>query len=186
MNLKTKRLTLRLIDIHDVSNIHQLHSIAEVDQYNTLGIPDSYEVTNKLVSQWIKLQNEIPQLKYVLCIENFNLQFVGLIGINIGKPGYFNAEIWYKFHPNFWNQGYATEVVEEVLKYCFNVLKLHRVEAGCATENKASIRVLEKCGFIKEALRRKLLPIRGAFYDNYEYAILEEDFDLDLQNSNAD
>ena len=62
------------------------------------------------------------------------------------------------------------------MNFCFSELKLHRVEAGCATANIASIKVLKKCGMIKEAQRRKLLPIRGEWFDNFEYAILEEDF----------
>jgi len=48
--------------------------------------------------------------------------------------------------------------------------------AGCATENTASSKVLEKAGFLREALCRKKLPIRGEWVDNYEYAILEEDY----------
>lgn len=43
--LKTERLTLRPVTIDDTETIHQLHSIEEVDQYNTLGIPENIEVT---------------------------------------------------------------------------------------------------------------------------------------------
>jgi ribosomal-protein-alanine N-acetyltransferase len=52
---------------------------------------------------------------------------------------------------------------------------LHKVEAGVATENIRSINVLEKSGMIQEGLRRKILPIRGAWIDNYHYAIVEDD-----------
>lgn len=45
-----------------------------------------------------------------------------------------------------------------------------------ATENVASIRVLEKIGMQKEGLRRKILPIRGEWKDNFHYAVLEDDF----------
>jgi len=50
---------------------------------------------------------------------------------------------------------------------------LHKVEAGVATENHRSIRVLEKAGMTREGLRRKILPIRGEWKDNYHYAIVE-------------
>jgi [ribosomal protein S5]-alanine N-acetyltransferase len=55
-------------------------------------------------------------------------------------------------------------------------LRLHRIEAGCAVENIPSIKVLEKAGMTREGLKRKKLPIRGEWKDNYFYAILEEDF----------
>jgi RimJ/RimL family protein N-acetyltransferase len=54
-------------------------------------------------------------------------------------------------------------------------MHLHKVEAGVQTENVRSIKVLEKAGMTKEGLRRKILPIRGEWKDNYHCAILEDD-----------
>jgi [ribosomal protein S5]-alanine N-acetyltransferase len=55
-------------------------------------------------------------------------------------------------------------------------LKLHRIEAGCAVENVASVSVLEKVGMTREGMKRKKLPIRGEWKDNYFFGMLEEDF----------
>jgi ribosomal-protein-alanine N-acetyltransferase len=55
-------------------------------------------------------------------------------------------------------------------------LKLHRIEAGCAVGNFASIRVLEKVGMTNEGRKREILPIRGKWIDNYFYSILENEF----------
>jgi len=52
---------------------------------------------------------------------------------------------------------------------------LHRIEAGVATQNLNSIKLLEKVGMTREGMYRKILPIRGEWVDNYSYAILEED-----------
>jgi len=54
-------------------------------------------------------------------------------------------------------------------------LDLQKVEAGTATENARSIRVLEKAGMTREGLRRKILPIRGEWKDGYLYAIVRSD-----------
>lgn len=176
MKLQTDRFKLRELLLSDLDDIHQLHSLAETDQYNTLGIPNSIEETKNLVADWIDAQNELPRKRFVLLIETNEESFIGLIGIKMGKPGYSSAEIWYKLHSQHWNKGYATEAVKRILDFIFTELKLHRVEAGCATKNSASIRVLEKTGFIREGLSRKILPIRGEWVDNYMYAILEKDF----------
>jgi [ribosomal protein S5]-alanine N-acetyltransferase len=95
---------------------------------------------------------------------------------NLGVPNYQSGEVWYKLHKDFWGKGYATEAVTRILKFCFIDLNLHRIEAGCAVENVGSIRVLEKAGMTREGRKRKNLPIRGEWKDNYFYAILEEDF----------
>jgi len=72
-------------------------------------------------------------------------------------------------------RGLATEAVKTLLLYAFDQLKLHRVEAGCAVDNKGSVRVLEKSGMQLEGRKRKVLPIRGTWSDNFMYAILAED-----------
>jgi len=176
MNLKTNRLSLREISVEDIPNIHLLNSFPEVDQFNTLGIPKSLSETEDLILPIIQDQATNPRPRFVWLIQNNQNDFIGLIGIVMGKAKYFSAEIWYKIHPSHWNHGYASEAVECVLGFCFNELKLHRVCAGCATENLASIKVLEKNRFVREGRHRKILPIRGAWFDNYEYAILEEDY----------
>jgi hypothetical protein len=47
--LNTSRLILRLISKSDLSKIHELHSMPEIDQYNTLGIPKNIDETRKIV-----------------------------------------------------------------------------------------------------------------------------------------
>lgn len=173
MELQSQRLRLRLVSHEDLDIIHELHSLPETDRYNTLGIPTSVEQTQTLLNEWIE---EYPTLRYTFYIETPQKQFVGLAGIKIAKLNYRSAELWYKIHPREWNKGYATELVKQLLKFCFGDLDMHRVEAGCASENMASKKVLEKNGFLVEGLKRKKLPIRGEWHDNYHFAILEEDF----------
>ncbi len=70
--------------------------------------------------------------------------------------------------------GYTTEALDRILKFAFEELNLHRIEAGCAIENLASARVLEKAGFKLEGTKRKNLPIRGEWKDSFSFAILEK------------
>ncbi len=74
-----------------------------------------------------------------------------------------NEQIIYKriIHLDHWRKGYTTEALTKLLDFGFNELKLHRIEAGCAIENIASNKVLEKVGMTKEGIKRKILPIRG-------------------------
>ena len=177
MQLKTTRLLLEDLRPEDAAAIHELHSFPQVDQYNTLGIPSSFEVTEKLLAQWLKLQAAAPRQSYILKITEADTKsFAGLIALSLGKPNFRIAEVWYKLLPPCWGKGYATEALNQLLSFGFNELQLHRIEAGCAVENSASIRVLEKAGMQKEGSKRKVLPIRGEWASNFEFAILEEDF----------
>ncbi len=174
--LKTERLMLEELDLNDLHKIHELHSLPETDEFNTMGIPADIYVTERLLADWIGIQELEPRIKYVFKIEDADKNFIGLIGLNMGKPNYLTGEVWYKLHKDFWNKGYGTEALKRLLEFCFLDLKLHRIEAGCAVGNHGSIRVLEKVGMMREGHTRKKLPIRGEWVDNYFYAILEEDF----------
>lgn len=68
-----------------------------------------------------------------------------------------------------------TELAKKLILIGFEIFNLHKVEAGVATKNIKSIRVLEKIEMTREGLRRKILPIRGKWIDNYHYAIVEDD-----------
>lgn len=105
-------------------------------------------------------------------------EFIGLIGLKLGKLNYRIAEVWFKTHPAFWRKGYTSEALQEVLRFAFIDLDLHRVEAGCAVGNLASIKVLEKAGMTREGRKRAILPIRGEWIDNFFYSILEREFYL--------
>jgi len=102
---------------------------------------------------------------------------MGEIGMNLAPQRYKMGKLYYNLLPVYWGKGYATEAVRAVLKFGFRVLKLHRMEAGCAVDNIASIRVLEKVGMQMEGQRRKVLPLQQGWSDNYEFAILDTDFD---------
>jgi len=175
--LETNRLLIRELNVTDLDHIHELHSLPGTVQYNTLGIPESIHVTEKMLDDWLELQKQVPRKYYFFVIEaKEGNQFIGLIAFDIGKPNYRTAEVWYKLHSSHWGKGYATEALTRMLSFGFNDLKLHRIEAGCDVENIASYKVLEKAGMTREGMKRKKLPIRGEWKDNYFYGILEEDF----------
>ena len=175
--LKSKRLHIRELTSADIDNVHELHSLPETDEFNTLGIPENIQTTKNILTEWLILQKQEPRISYVFSIDKIeNNNFVGLIAINLGKTNYKTAEVWFKIHKDHWRKGYTTEALTRLLDFGFNDLKLHRIEAGCAVENIASIKTLEKVGFTREGLKRKKLPIRGEWKDNFFYGILEEDY----------
>lgn len=175
MELKTERLILYMLTWDHLEKIHQLNSHPEVEKFNTIGIPENLDVTRELIRPAIEDQKLSQRKNYgwAICLKDST--FIGKAGLSLSENRKKMAEIHYSLVPEYWGKGYATEVVNVVIKFGFETLKLHRIEAGTATENLRSIRVLEKAGMIREGIRRKILPIRGAWKDNFHYAILEDD-----------
>ena len=176
MDIQTTRLILKEISWDDLEKIHQLHSIPEVDEFNTLGIPRNLDETRNNIKADIEDQKASPRSRF--CWKAFlkeTGEFIGIAGMTLSNDRFKMGEFYYKLFPEFWGRGLATEMAKVLIKFGFEECKLHRIEAGVATENKASIRVLEKAGMTREGIRRKILPIRGEWKDNFHYAVLEDD-----------
>ena len=176
MELLTTRLQLRELTAADVEAVHHLHSLPAVDEFNTLGLPASLAVTEQLLADWLGQQQAKPRTSYIFYAQlRESKQFIGLLALTLGKAAFQSGEVWYKLLPTHWGQGLATEALTELLRFGFNERHLHRIEAGCAVDNSASIRVLEKVGMRREGRKRQNLPIRGQWVDTYFFAILDSD-----------
>lgn len=174
--LTSDRLKLRFLKKTDLQNMHDLSSIPAVEKYNTLGVPEDISVTKAILKDRIS-DNKRKNTQYMTfaIIEKSTNQFIGIFGIVFGTEKYNKAELWYKFHPDSWNKGFATEAANAALDYCFDERDLHRVEAGCAVENLASVRVIEKIGMKHEGVARQILPLESGWSDGHSFAILNTD-----------
>ncbi|SFR51969.1 Protein N-acetyltransferase, RimJ/RimL family [Robiginitalea myxolifaciens] len=175
IQLKSPRLSISPLEFSDLEDVHQLHLLPETDKYNTLGIPESLEQTEQIVTAWVK-ENETPDDNRTFKIHlRSDAAFIGLIALAMGKPKFRSAEVWLKLHPNHWNQGYATEALKTLIAFGFETLDLHRIEAGCAVDNVGSAQVLLKAGMQQEGTKRSVLPLKSGWSDAHIFAIIRED-----------
>ncbi|MFM2128465.1 MAG: hypothetical protein RL477_11 [Pseudomonadota bacterium] len=72
-------------------------------------------------------------------------------------------------------QGVMSDAIRCMLRFCFDNLRLHRVEAACLPRNAASRGVLAKAGFREEGFAPKYLRINGEWEDHLLFAILENE-----------
>jgi RimJ/RimL family protein N-acetyltransferase len=82
--------------------------------------------------------------------------FLGIAGVVDIHPGANQGEIGYALAPEARGRGIATRALDLVTRYALEDLGLDRVELQIATDNDASIRVAEKCGYTREGVLRSL------------------------------
>ena len=100
MNILTKRLELTEIEWIDLDNIHRLHSIYEVDEFNTVGLPKNIEETRMNIKPYVDARNNDTQSKYTWNIKiNETKEFIGLAGIKLSLDKFKIGEIFYKLSP---------------------------------------------------------------------------------------
>ncbi|MDB4088975.1 GNAT family N-acetyltransferase [Flavobacteriales bacterium] len=174
--MESNRLKFKLVNGGDIDFFHQLLSLPESNRYNTLGAPKNREESKEKLSDFVlkNEQKEIVSYTFVITTKQDNKP-IGLFGLNLKPKRYKGGEVWYTIHTKDWNKGFATESLKRIIEFCFNELKLHRIQAGCAVDNISSIKVLEKSGMTKEGRGRQILPLSNGWSDNYEYSILETD-----------
>ena len=95
----------------------------------------------------------------------------GNINLHVGSDiERINAELGYWLGRPFWGRGVITDAVEAMTRHAFDALKLHRVFAVPFARNVASVRVLEKNGFVHEGLMRRSAIKDGMILDQHLFA----------------
>ena len=84
-------------------------------------------------------------------------------------------EIGFTVSPEYQGKHVATEAVSSFLCYVFGELNKHRVIATTDVENTASYRLLEKLGFRREAHFIQNIFFKGAWGEEYQYALLHSE-----------
>lgn len=86
-----------------------------------------------------------------------------------------SANLGYWMGAPYAGKGYMSATVAAIIPFSHGALGLKRIEAACIPENKASIRLLERSGFVREGYARKYLCIDGKWQDHLLYARLSSD-----------
>lgn len=173
---KTKRLILREFKKTDWEAVQSYASIPEVVEFMPFG-PNTPKDTKKFIASAIKESKKKQRTVFEFAITlKENKALIGSCRITIAKMKTRKAYIGYILHPDYWNKGYATEAAQELLKFGFKKLKMHRIFAQCRPENEASAKVMKKIGMQYEGHLRKHTFIKGKWIDSLIFAILEDEF----------
>ena len=104
-------------------------------------------------------------------------ELIGEVSLGSVQRGPFqSAFVGYWVDQHHAGNGYVPEAVVLTLRYAFDELELHRVEAAIVPRNARSRRVAEKLGLRDEGLSERFLQIRGVWEDHVRYAITSEEW----------
>ena len=119
---------------------------------------------------FIHLANDPDCTAHHRAIELPGTGFCGMIGLHPGTDvNRFSAEIGYWIGEPYWGRGIATAAVGQMLRVGFEELDMERIFAAVFSSNPASMRVLERNGFIFEGIARHAVFKNGAFLDEHRY-----------------
>lgn len=100
---------------------------------------------------------------------------IGKISLtNVVWGAFCSAFLGYKLDADHTGRGYMSMAVEMLVRYAFEELQLHRIEANVMPRNAASLRVLEKNDFVNEGLSKYYLRINGTWEDHIHMVKLND------------
>jgi len=117
----------------------------------------------------------------VFAIETLDGRKVG--GISLHSPSLKNGTFGFGVNvdrPHRGN-GYASEAVRILLRYCFHERRFQKCNSACIETNDASIALHRKLGFVEEGRRRRQYYLGGRFCDDILFGLTREEFDATLE-----
>jgi [ribosomal protein S5]-alanine N-acetyltransferase len=172
VRLDCGRCVLRPWNEGDASSLVRHANNYEVWRHMRDQFPHPY--TREDADEWIAFtQQQSPQSQFALEV---NGEAVGGIGLVLKSDvEHCSAEIGYWLGEAAWGRGIATAAVQALTGYGFETFGLTRIFAVPFANNPASMRVLEKAGYLREGVMRRSAIKEGVVLDQVLYAITDHD-----------
>lgn len=162
--------------LSDAADLAERRSDPDTAKYQAWVVPYPLERAQELIAGLMERGDVVPGHWFQLAVERTSDgRIVGDCAIHLFEDGH-TAEIGYTLHP--WARGhyFSTEAAGAVCDYVVNVLGVHRIEAHTDPRNLASVRVLDRLGFMHEGTMRESYWVGDAVTDNAMYSLLAREW----------
>jgi RimJ/RimL family protein N-acetyltransferase len=145
MIIETERLILRKFNIDDAEAVLEFNSNPEVIKYTGDELVKSLERANEIITEiWFSDYEKYGYGRWAV-IYKPNNKVIGFAGLKYLSE-FDETDIGFRFLPEYWNKGIATEASKPIIEYGFKNLGLKRIIGVAMPDNIGSCRVLEKIG----------------------------------------
>ena len=167
MNLELPTCSIRPWELTDAESLQRHANNREVSRQLRDRFPFPYELDQaKQFVGWITKQ----QAPTVWAID-VKREAVGGIGIELHSDvERVSAEIGYWLGQEYWNRGIATDALRAVTVEAFKRFQITRLYALPFADHAASVRVLEKAGYVREGHLRQSAIKHGKIRDQLMFA----------------
>ncbi|WP_027002961.1 GNAT family N-acetyltransferase [Hugenholtzia roseola] len=178
LNIKTKRLQIRPLELEDLADFHLYRSNPEVTKYQGFDVLTLDEAENFIIDNATKHFGKAGEwVQYA--IENLDTKkVIGDCAIKLNQEDTRIAEIGITISHLEQKKGFAKEAIRAILAFLFEDKQIHRVVEIVDTENIASISLLQSVGFRKEGHFIENVFFKGKWGSEFQYAMLKREWSL--------
>ena len=142
INISTQRLSLRTVLQEDLDAVAAIWGDAEAAKY----MPDPCYQSGADIAEILVDDPECPCYYFAAFRQGFDV-VIGTCSLGLENAKSSEFSIGYNVRKDLWGNGYAGEMVYALIDFA-RTLGIKAITAPVAKENRASNRVLEKCGFV--------------------------------------
>lgn len=173
MIIKGQKTILRPIEQEDLEFMRSLINAPEIEE--TI-VGWQWPLSRKDEQEWYAgFRNSNKEMRLIIeTTEGEPVGFTGLTNIDWKNGSCRTTGI--RISKQVQSKGLATDAYIAMFRYAFGQLRLHRIMGSALETNAASLRFLEKVGFVREGIRRDHVFKNGAYRNVVALAILADDF----------
>jgi len=174
MEIRFGRFCIREFEKSDVEALVRYGNNPRVSAELRDSFPFPYRRADAL--SWLKFTAvQDPPSNFAIASQE---ELIGGIGLRFfSDVDRLSAELGYWLGEPYWGQGIGTAAVRHFTLYAFRTYEIGRIFAEVFSGNLASIKLLEKCGFLPEGVLRRAVVKNGELKDKYIFGLLKEEAD---------
>lgn len=175
---ESTRLFYKKMDKTDYDLFYEIYSNQKVMQFTYMDRLEKLEEARNMFEETLQNQNEYGKcMEYIAILKKTNIP-VGIVDYDVilshEKGGI--AEIGYFIKPEYWGQGFGTEMGTALIHYLFQNTRIHKIIASCNENNKNSERIMYKLGMKKEGIFKKARYKHGQWENEIKYGLLKDEW----------
>lgn len=177
--LETERLTLRPLEENMLDDV--LRYVLYNRDYHKDAMPQrpesyyTFDGQRNILNHEQNLSKNSKSFRFY-CYDKVTKTLIGDILIGDVKTGMVaSCSLGVKIHKNHLRKQYAFEILKTIIDFCFDGIKIHRIEVNILPENRASISLFNKLGFVEEGISRAYFFTGQAWKDQLRFSFLKTD-----------
>ena len=175
IELRSDRLLLRPINKLDAEAFFKYRSDVITNQYQGW-VPKTIDDVQTFISKVAENIDEYDTWFQFAIVLKDTGELIGDIGIHFLDEENYQAEIGCTLAKSQHGKGIANETLKTTIDYLFGDLNKHRISCSVDPNNVASIKMVERLGFRKEAHFKQSILIDGEWVDDIVYALLKSEW----------
>ena len=167
-------VTLRELRPSDAPSLFALLTTEEVSRFISPP-PSTVDGFEKFIAWTLRQRSVGSYACFAVTLDSTDTA-IGIFQLRQLEPGFGTAEWGFAIGSAYWGSGVFQEGAELLVKFAFETVGVHRLEARAAVRNGRGNGALRKIGAVQEGLLRKSFLKDGEYHDQALWTILQEDW----------